>query len=98
MGENITTRGVDLLGLPAGARLRLGDVAVIEVTGLRKPCRQLDGCQQGLMAAVLGRDAAGNTLYKCGVMAIVLTGGEVRPGDAIGITLPPLPHRPLEPV
>lgn len=98
MGENITTRGVDLLGLPAGARLQLGDVAVIEVTGLRKPCRQLDGYQQGLTAAVLGRDADGGLAYKCGVMAIVVNGGEVRPGDAIQITLPSLPHRRLEPV
>lgn len=98
MGENITTRGIDLLGLPTGAQLQLGDGAVIEVTGLRKPCRQLDGYQQGLMAAVLGRDRDGGILYKCGVMAIVVAGGEVRPGDAIRVILPPLPHRRLEPV
>jgi MOSC domain-containing protein YiiM len=98
VGENITTRNVDLLTLPTGTRLHLGDAAIIEVTGLRKPCRQLDGYQQGLTAAVLGRDAEGNPLYKCGVMAVVIAGGEVRPGDAIGVTLPPLPHRRLEPV
>jgi len=98
MGENITTRGVDLLALPAGAKLQLGDEAVIEVTGLRKPCRQLDDYQQGLTAAVLERDAAGGLICKCGIMAVVLTGGEVRPGDLIRVTLPPGPHRALAPV
>jgi MOSC domain-containing protein YiiM len=98
MGENVTTRGVDLLGLPTGARLHLGHSAVIEVTGLRNPCAQLDGFQPGLMAAVLDRDEQGNLVRKAGVMAIVLTGGEVRPGDAIRVERPPLPHRSLEPV
>jgi hypothetical protein len=98
MGENITTRGVDLLGLPTGARLRLGEDAVIEVTGLRNPCRQLDGIQPGLMAATLGRDASGQLVRKAGIMAIVIADGEVRPGDAIGVDFPPTPHRPLEPV
>jgi MOSC domain-containing protein YiiM len=98
MGENVTTRGVDLLGLPAGARLRLGDEAVIEVTGLRNPCAQLDGVQPGLMAATLGKDADGNLVRKAGVMAIVVAGGEVRPGDSIVVELPPQPHRPLAPV
>lgn len=98
MGENVTTEGIDLLDLPAGARLRLGEQAVVEITGLRKPCRQLDDYQAGLMAAVLGRTPDGDTVYKCGVMAIVLVGGEVRPGDGIGLTLPPTPYRPLRPV
>lgn len=98
MGENVTTRGVDLLALPAGTRLRLGAEAVIEITGLRNPCAQLDGLQPGLMAAVLERGADGRLIRKAGVMAIVLAGGEVRPHDPIGVTLPPLPHRPLEPV
>jgi MOSC domain-containing protein YiiM len=98
MGENVTTRGVDLLALPAGTRLRLGAVAVVELTGLRNPCVQLDGIQPGLMAATLDRDAAGKLVRKAGVMAIVLQGGEVRPGDPIGVELPPPPHRSLEPV
>ena len=98
MGENITTRGVDLLGLPTGTRLRLGDSAVIEVTGLRNPCAQLDGIEKGLMAATLAHDADGALVRKAGIMAIVLTGGEVRPGDAIRVDLPPGPHRPLQPV
>ena len=96
MGENVTTRGVDLLGLPAGARLHLGDTAVVEVTGLRNPCAQLDGLQPGLMAAVLGRDAQGDLIRKTGVMGIVVAGGEVRPGDAIRVELPPEPHRALD--
>jgi MOSC domain-containing protein YiiM len=98
MGENVTTRGVDLLRLPAGARLHLGDTAVVEVTGLRNPCTQLNGIQRGLMAATLSRDGRGNLVRKAGVMAVVVAGGEVRPGDAIGVELPPEPHRPLEPV
>ncbi len=95
MGENVTTRGLDLLALPAGARLLLGDEAVIEVTGLRDPCSQLDGVCDGLMAATLDRDAEGGLVRKAGVMAIVLSGGDVRSGDAIRVELPELPHRAL---
>ncbi|MGQ9366936.1 MOSC domain-containing protein [Azospirillum sp. ST 5-10] len=98
MGENVTTRGIDLLGLPAGTRLRLGGEAVVEITGLRSPCRQIDRFQPGLMAAVLDRDAAGRVVRKAGVMAVVVAGGAVRPGDAIGVVPPPEPHRPLRPV
>jgi MOSC domain-containing protein YiiM len=98
MGENVTTRGVDLLGLPAGTRLRLGDTAVVEVTGLRNPCEQLEQIQPGLMAATLGRDENGGLIRKAGVMGIVLVGGEVRRGDSIRIELPPEPHRSLAPV
>lgn len=96
MGENITTRGIDLLGLPTGTLLRLGDAAVVEVTGLRNPCAQLDRWQPGLMAAVLDRDEHGNLIRKAGIMGIVLVGGEVRPGDPISIQWPPEPHRRLE--
>ncbi len=98
MGENITTRGVDLLGLPTGTRLHLGETAVVEMTGLRNPCAQLDTIQPGLMAATLDRDDEGRLIRKAGVMAIVLASGEVRPGDAIRVELPPEPHQPLEPV
>jgi MOSC domain-containing protein YiiM len=98
MGENITTRGLDLLGLPAGTRLHLGASARVEVTGLRNPCRQLDSIQDGLMAATLDRDAEGRVVRKAGVMAVVVTGGEVRAGDPIRALLPAGPHRPLEPV
>lgn len=98
MGENITTRGIDLLALPSGARLYLGADAVVEVTGLRNPCGQLNRIQDGLMAATLGRDERGNLVRKAGIMGIVVAGGEVRPGDPIRVELPPEPHRPLAPV
>lgn len=98
MGENITTRGVNLLELPTGARLHLGDEAVVEVTGLRNPCAQLDSIQPGLMAATLARDEHGRIMRKAGVMAIVVAGGEVAPGDTIQVVLPPEPHIPLQPV
>ena len=99
MGENITTRGVDLLRLPTGTRLRFGEQAMVELTGLRNPCTQLDGIQSGLMQAVLDKDEQGNLIRKAGVMAIVLVGGEVKPGDPIEVTLPAKePHQPLAPV
>ncbi|MFD4841416.1 MOSC domain-containing protein [Achromobacter sp. NPDC058515] len=96
MGENITTRGIDLLGLPRGARLHIGGEAVVEITGLRNPCAQLDNYQKGLTAAVLGRHADGSLMRRAGVMAIVVTGGAVCAGDAIRVALPELPHLPLE--
>ena len=98
LGENVTTHGVDLLALPRGARLHLGGTAVVEVTGLRNPCAQLDGIQPGLMAATLERDERGRLVRKAGIMGIVLVGGEVRSGDPIHVGLPRAPHRPLEPV
>jgi MOSC domain-containing protein YiiM len=98
MGENVTTRGVDLLSLPPETRLRLGAEVVVEVTGLRNPCKQLDGLQPGLMAATLDRDADGELVRKAGVMGVVSAGGDVRPGDSIEVELPAPPHRALEPV
>jgi MOSC domain-containing protein YiiM len=98
IGENVTTRGLDLLGLPTGARLYLGDEAAVEVTGLRNPCSQLDKFQSGLMAATLARDEQGRLIRKAGVMGIVVMGGIVRAGDPIRVELPPKPRRPLVPV
>ena len=98
MGENITTRGIALLTLPQRARLHLGASAVIEITGLRNPCAQLDGIQQGLMKALVMRDADSNIVRKAGIMAIVLQDGIVKPGDAIRVELPHEPHQPLEPI
>lgn len=98
MGENVTTRGIELLALPAAARLYLGETAVVEVTGLRNPCRQLDQIQAGLMAATVDHDANGALIRKAGIMGIVLTSGEVRPGDPIHVELPRPPHQPLGPV
>ncbi|MFF4590141.1 MOSC domain-containing protein [Streptomyces sp. NPDC001388] len=96
LGENVTTRGLDLLGLPVGARLRLGAEAVVEVTGLRNPCAQIDAFQKGLLKQVAGRDAHGRPVFRAGIMSVVLSGGVVRPGDPITVELPDGPHRPLE--
>jgi MOSC domain-containing protein YiiM len=96
LGENITTAGLDLLGLPAGARLYIGSSAVVELTGLRNPCRQIDDFQGGLLRQVAYRDVTCGLVRKAGVMGIVAAGGEVRPGDAIAVSLPAGPHRPLQ--
>lgn len=95
LGENVTTRGLDLLGLPTGARLHLGAEAVVEVTGLRNPCIQIDRFQPGLMKAVLEKRPDGTLVRKSGIMAIVLVGGDVSPGDPVGVELPAGPHGPL---
>ncbi len=98
IGENLTTRDVDLLGLPGGTRLAIGAEAVVEVTGLRNPCGQLEGVRPGLQKATLDRDEQGRLVRKAGVMAIVIAGGTVRSGDSIEIALPAGPHERLEPV
>lgn len=98
LGENVTTRGLDLLGLPTGTRLHLGEAAVVELTGLRNPCAQLDRFEPGLMAAVLDRDTGGDLVRKAGVMAVVANDGVVSPGDGVRCVLPPEPRQRLEPV
>ena len=96
MGENITTRGLYLLALPTGTRLRFGaDGATVEITGLRNPCVQLNRFQTGLMKAVLDHDEAGQLIRRAGVMGIVLNGGPVRPGDPVAVDVPAGPHQPL---
>jgi MOSC domain-containing protein YiiM len=96
LGENVTTAGIDLLGLPTGARLSIGASAVVEVTGLRNPCRQIDGFSDGLLKQVLVRDADGTLVRRAGIMGIVLAGGAVRTGDRIAVELPPGGRRPLD--
>jgi MOSC domain-containing protein YiiM len=98
LGENITTRDVDLLNLPTGTRLRIGHEVVVEVTGLRNPCYQIDDFSSGMLKAVLSKDSSGRLVRKAGVMGVVATGGTVRPGDPISVELPAEPHQPLEPV
>lgn len=98
LGENVTTSGVDLLALPTGTVLRLGDEAEVEVTGLRNPCVQIDRYSEGLMAEVLGRDDTGEVVRRAGVMGIVRTSGTVQVGDPLTVVLPAEPHRPLRPV
>ncbi|HEX3003189.1 MAG TPA: MOSC domain-containing protein [Angustibacter sp.] len=98
MGENVTTSGVDLLGLPTGAVLRLGPDAVVRLTGLRNPCVQLDSLGPGLMKRLVHRGPDGGTVRLAGVMAVVEVGGVVRAGDAIEVRLPDGEQQPLEPV
>ncbi|WP_431046687.1 MOSC domain-containing protein [Streptomyces sp. P1-3] len=98
LGENITTAGIDLLALPTGTLLHLGDDAVVEVTGLRNPCLQIDRFQGGLLKQVVSRAADGTLIRKAGIMGVVRAGGQVRPGDRIRAVLPEGEHRPLEPV
>ncbi|MDX2679184.1 MOSC domain-containing protein [Streptomyces sp. NY05-11A] len=96
LGENVTTLGIDLLALPVGTLLRLGAEAVLEVTGLRNPCAQIDDFQKGLLKQVVRQDANGRPEFRAGIMSVVLSGGVVRPGDSITVELPDGPHRPLE--
>lgn len=96
LGENITTKGIDLLGLPRHAILEIGEHVRLEVTGLRNPCAQIDDFQKGLLAAVLGKGPNGELIRKSGIMTVVLKGGYVRPGDRIHVTLPESPFLPLE--
>jgi MOSC domain-containing protein YiiM len=98
LGENVTTRGIELLGLPVGTLLYLGERAVVEVTGLRNPCPQIDAFRPGLLKRVVGRDAGGHVVRRAGVMSVVRDGGVVRPGDVIRVELPTGPHQPLVPV
>ena len=98
MGEIVTTRSIDLLGLPSGTRLHLGGAAIVEITGLRNPCVQLDGLEDGIMEATLDRDSDGNLIRKAGIMSVVIAGGVVRAGDEIRAVLPMEPHVALEPV
>lgn len=96
LGENITTRGIGLLGLPRGTRLRIGARAIVEVTGLRNPCRQIEAFRPGLLAAVLDRDDDGRLVRKTGVMSVVIEGGIVMPADAITVERPAGAPLPLE--
>lgn len=96
MGENITTQGLELLELPRDTLLHIGLEAVVRVTGLRNPCAQIENFQKGLLTAVLEHEEQGHPIRKAGIMSIVLKGGSVKPGDAIGVELPPEPHLVLE--
>jgi MOSC domain-containing protein YiiM len=96
LGENISTVGIDLLGLPRGTKLRIGESVCLEVTGLRNPCSQIDAFQKGLLGGVLEKRQDGKLIRKSGIMSIVIEGGLVQAGDAIKVQLPDLPHHPLE--
>ncbi|GGK15482.1 MOSC domain-containing protein [Deinococcus malanensis] len=96
LGENILTRGVNLLALPRGSILQLGIQAVVELTGLRNPCAQIETFRPGLLRAVLRQDVHGALVRRAGVMGMVLVGGEVRPSDPVKVTRPAGPHVPLD--
>ncbi|WP_157426042.1 MOSC domain-containing protein [Agromyces salentinus] len=98
LGENVLTRGIDLLGLPRGTRVRFGDGAEIEITGLRNPCVQIDQLGHGLMRRLVARGDDGEIVRLAGVMAVVLADGTVSPGDAITVALPEGEHEALQPV
>ncbi|ADB30712.1 MOSC domain containing protein [Kribbella flavida DSM 17836] len=95
LGENITTTGVDLFALPTGTTLHLGDTAVLTLTGLRNPCRQIDKFRTGLLKQVLHKAPGGTVVRRVGVMSVVTTGGTVRPGDPLRLVIPAEPHKPL---
>ena len=96
LGENITTRGIGLLNLPQGTRLHLGGEAVVELTGLRTPCKLIEDFKPGLLKQVISRDAANKVLAKAGVMAIVLHGGDVHERSPIRVEYPAARHVPLQ--
>ena len=98
LGENITTQGLDVLALPRATVLRIGPAAIVEVTGLRNPCAQIDRFRPGMLERVVGRDDDGNLIRRAGIMGVVRVGGRVRPGDVIRVHLPPRPHESLDPV
>ena len=98
MGENVTTMGLPLLDLSSGTRIRIGETAVIEITGLRNPCSQIESFKSGLLAAVLGKSPNGALIRKAGVMGIVVTDGAVHPGDEMVVVLQPSEFTPLRPV
>ena len=96
LGENLTTEGLDLLGLPVGTTLCIGDGVLLSVTGYRNPCGQINGLHDGLMARMRPLDANGDLAPMAGIMTVVVHGGTVRPGDGIEVALPPGPHRRLQ--
>jgi MOSC domain-containing protein YiiM len=98
IGENITTRNIELLALPKNTILTIGESVKVQITGLRNPCTQLDGIQPGLMKAVLDRDKNGEQIRKAGIMGIVLTSGQVKAGDQITVGYPNEPFEKLQPV
>lgn len=96
LGENVTTSGIDLLALPRGTRLHLGESAVVEVTGLRNPCAQIENFQQGLLKELVGYDDAGTLVRRAGIMGVIHRGGTIRPGEKIVVVLPEEPFEALE--
>ena len=89
LGENITTGQIDLPALPQGTLLRIGDTAVVEITGLRTPCFKIERFRKGLRSAVTEHRHGGPATLKGALMAIVVAGGVVNRDDRIGVIIPP---------
>ncbi|WP_439545238.1 MOSC domain-containing protein [Sandarakinorhabdus sp.] len=96
LGENVTTAGIDLHALPRGTKLQFGRTATIELTGLRNPCVQIENFRPGLLSKVVKKGAGGEIARRAGVMAIVISGGDVAVGDAVAVLLPPKPWAVME--
>ncbi|PIU07736.1 MAG: MOSC domain-containing protein [Methylobacterium sp. CG08_land_8_20_14_0_20_71_15] len=96
LGENVTTESIDLSALPRGSLLKIGATVVLEITGLRNPCVQIEQFLPGLLKAVVDKGSNGDVILKAGIMTVVREGGAIRPGDPISVELPPMPHLPLE--
>ena len=71
--ENITTRGINVNGLPVGQRLRVGE-AQLEVSVICTPCDLLEKIRPGLRRELRGRR---------GMLCRVVAGGMIRRGDNI---------------
>jgi MOSC domain-containing protein YiiM len=72
--ENILTRGLRLVELPKGTRLRIGKEVVLKVTQIGKVCH--DRC-------AIYYQAGDCVMPREGVFTEVIVGGTARPGDRI---------------
>lgn len=71
--ENITTEGIELVPLPIGSRLRIGET-LLEVTQIGKECHT---------RCAIFYQAGDCVMPKEGVFVKVITGGIIKPGDEI---------------
>jgi MOSC domain-containing protein YiiM len=72
--------------MPLGILIALGPAAIIELTGLRRPCVLIDRFQAGLKRQVLSSAETGPP-FKCGVLGVVRVGGAVAAGDSARVRL-----------
>ena len=104
MGENITTRGINLVKLPLGTLLHLGETVTLRVTGLRNPCPLIEKYKTDLFKVFrddieiadneVGYKIVEGTLKKkAGIMSVVLTTGPITSNDTITVELPPRPYK-----
>ena len=74
--ENITTQGVDLVGLPIGTMIRVGETVLLRVTQIGKVCHDRCAIYYQVGDCVMPRE---------GIFAEVVNEGKVRAGDEIMI-------------